>query len=208
VDGVVIRAFHPDAVRVECLRAQAGPVSLTPLEPKGFFGLFLPDLSPPMRYRLRYHFADGRTWELYDPYSFLPTLGDLDLHLFNEGNHRRLWRHLGAHRREVDGIGGASFSVWAPNARRVSVVGDFCGWDGRILPMRQMGSSGVFELFVPGVEPGARYKYEIKTRDGNLRLKCDPYGQAMEQPPATASLIPRSAHRWGDGEWLKRATAR
>ena len=116
----------------------------------------MPARAVPLRYRLRFHFADGRTWERDDPYRFLPTLGELDLHLFGEGTHRRLWQHLGAHPRRVDGTAGVAFAVWAPNAQRVSVVGDFCGWDGRLFPMRQLGSSGVFELFVPGPRARAR----------------------------------------------------
>ena len=125
----------------------------------------------PLDYRLRFHYADGAIWERGDPYRFLPTLGDVDLHLFNEGTHRELWKKLGAHVRTIDGVRGVSFAVWAPNARRVSVVGDFCGWDGRIYPMRMLGSSGVWELFVPDVEPGALYKFEILTREGDSRSR-------------------------------------
>ncbi len=201
--GAVVRAFHPDAVAAECLLASGGPpFAMHSLGPGGVFGLFLPDLSLPLAYRVRFHFADGQIWEREDPYRFLPTLGDLDLHLFNEGTHRRLWEALGAHARRVDGVDGTTFAVWAPSARRVSVVGDFCGWDGRVFPMRTLGSSGVFELFVPGVSPGALYKFEIKTRDGALRLKTDPFARAMELPPGSASRVTASSYRWGDEAWL------
>ncbi len=131
-----------------------------------------------------------------------PVIGDVDLFLFNEGNHHRLWEMLGAHPRTVDGAAGTAFAVWAPNARRVSVVGDFCGWDGRRHVMRPLASSGVWETFVPGVGPGALYKFEIETRDGRRLLKTDPVAQAMEHPPGTASRVFRSEHRWTDDAWL------
>jgi len=110
-----------------------------------------------------------------DPYRHWPTLGDLDLHLFNEGRHRRLWEVLGAHPRTHEGVAGTAFAVWAPNAKGVRVVGDWNFWDGRVHPMRSLGSSGVWELFIPGVEPGARYKYEIVAADERLTLKADPF---------------------------------
>ena len=202
VAGVVVRVHHPEAVDVRC-RVEGGEwVRLSPLERGGVFAAFLPGVRLPVRYRVRFHFANGSAVERDDPYRFLPTLGDTDLHLFGEGTHRRLWRHLGAHVRRIDEVDGVSFAVWAPNARRVSVVGDFCGWDGRILPMRQMGSSGIFELFVPGVEAGALYKYEIKTQSGDLRLKADPFAFAAERSPGTASRVVDSAYRWGDAEWM------
>jgi 1,4-alpha-glucan branching enzyme len=127
----------------------------------------------------------------------------MDLYLFGEGNHRRLWQVLGAHPRVVDGVEGVSFAVWAPNARRVSVVGEFCAWDGRRLPLRPLESSGIWERFVPGVSEGALYKYELETREGALRLKADPVGQLMELPPATASRVYRSRFEWSDGAWLE-----
>jgi 1,4-alpha-glucan branching enzyme len=201
-EGVVVRAFHPDAVAAECLEGDRGHrlVSLG----EGVFAAFLPGRRMPLAYRLRFHFSDGNAWERDDAYRFLPSLGELDLHLFGEGRHRRLWEVLGAHPRSVGGVAGTAFAVWAPNARRVSVVGDFCAWDGRLLPMRTLGSSGVFELFVPGVEPGATYKYEIRTRGGALRLKTDPFAFGMEPPPATASRVVRSAYTFGDEVWLAR----
>ncbi len=211
--GVVVRAFHPEAASIECLiggRDQSGArdarsvqsVALEKIDAGGLFAVLLPDRSLPLDYRLRLRFAGGQTWEREDPYRFAPTVGDMDQHLFNEGTHRRLWECLGAHERQIDGVTGVSFAVWAPNARRVSVVGDFCHWDGRLLPMRQMGSSGIFELFVPGVHPGALYKYEIKTRQGAIRIKADPVGTAMETPPGTASRVYVSSYDWNDHEWM------
>jgi 1,4-alpha-glucan branching enzyme len=198
--GAVVRAFHPDAVSALCL-SDDGAHEMQALG-GGLFGVFLAGAKPPWRYRLRFHFASGGSWERDDPYRFQPTLGDVDLHLFGEGTHRRLWQVLGAHPRVLEGVPGTSFAVWAPNAARVSVVGDFCGWDGRLLPMRSMGSSGVFELFVPGASPGAFYKYELRTREGALRLKTDPFASAMEPPPGSASRITGSSYAFDDAEWM------
>jgi len=215
VHGVVVRAFHPDARAAECvLPTEPGTESdvlhMLALSspdrdavPSGVFAAFLPGESLPLRYRLRFHFPDGTSWEREDPYRFLPTLGDVDLHLFNEGRHRRLWEALGAHPREIDGVAGTAFAVWAPSAARVSVVGDFCAWDGRLLPMRSLGSSGVFELFVPGVHAGALYKFEIRTREGLIRLKSDPMALSMELPPGSAARVTSSSYRWGDRAWME-----
>ena len=199
----VVRAYHPDAVSADCLVGN-GTVKLEPVADGGAFaGVIDVDARPPV-YRLRFRFRDGSTWEREDPYRFWPTLGEVDLHLFNEGTHRRLWQCLGANPRRVDGVDGVSFAVWAPNARRVSVIGDFCGWDGRRLPMRQLGSSGVFELFVPELEAGVLYKYEIKVDNGDLRVKTDPFAVSMEHPPGTASRVYASRYEWSDDSWMRR----
>jgi 1,4-alpha-glucan branching enzyme len=138
-----------------------------------------------------------------DPYRHWPTLGDLDLHLYNEGRHRRLWEVLGAHPRAHEGVAGTAFAVWAPNARAVRVVGDWNFWDGRVHPMRSLGNSGVWEIFLPGVAPGARYKYEIITADERLTLKADPFAFATEVPPGTASVVAEpSRHTWDDARWV------
>ncbi len=207
-DGVVIRAYHPDASAVDCLLEDGASLRLEPLGRGGLFAGFVAGARLPIRYRLRFHFANGASWERDDPYRFLPSLGDVDLHLFNEGTHRRLWHCLGAHPRRFDGVDGVAFAVWAPNARRVSVIGDFCRWDGRLFPMRAMGSSGVFEIFVPELAPGAYYKYEIKTQDGALRVKTDPFAFSMELPPGTASRVVSSSYLWGDSEWMSTRTRR
>ena len=138
-----------------------------------------------------------------DPYRFLPTVGELDLHLVGEGRHEELWEKLGAHVRELEGVRGTAFAVWAPSAKSVSVVGDFNYWDGRMHPMRSLGSSGIWEVFLPGVEPGARYKFEILTQDGEIRLKADPLAFEAEVPPKTASVVHEPQHEWADEEWLR-----
>jgi 1,4-alpha-glucan branching enzyme len=170
------------------------------------FEVFLPGARAPLTYRLRFHFHEGGTWERDDPYRFLPTLGELDLHLIGEGAHRRLWQTLGSQVRNIDGTPGTAFAVWAPNARSVSVVSEFNGWDGRLLPMRSLGNSGIWELFVPGIGEGTIYKYEIRTQEGALRSKADPFGREMELPPATATRVTVSRHTWGDAEWMKQRT--
>ena len=144
-----------------------------------------------------------------DPYGFLPTIGATDLEEFAGGRHVAAWRFLGAQPMQVDGIAGVRFAVWAPNAARVSVVGPLCEWDGRRYPMRVLGGSGVWELFMPGLGAGEFYKFEIRSRhDGALTLKSDPYGRASELRPATASIVTQSAHSWGDGEWMQRRAQR
>jgi 1,4-alpha-glucan branching enzyme len=199
--GVVVRAFHPEARAVDCLLALGRSERLQPLG-RGLFAGFVPGGTLPLAYRLRWHFASGDSVEREDPYRFTPSVGALDQHLLNEGTHRRLWRALGARLRTLDGVAGTAFAVWAPNATRVSLVGDFCHWDGRLLPMRALGSSGIFELFVPGLEPGALYKYEIRTQEGALRLKTDPMASFMECPPHTASRIHASSYRFEDAAWI------
>ena len=205
-DGVVIRAFHPDAVGCAVL-IEGTEHSATPLG-NGVFALFVAHGRLPMVYRLRFVFPDGATWERDDPYRFLPTLGEIDQHLFGEGTHRRLWEVLGSHVRVAEGTLGTSFAVWAPNALRVSLVGDFNRWDGRVFPMRALGSSGIWELFVPGVGPSALYKYEIKTQEGALRIKTDPLAREMEPPPATASRVTESRYVWGDDAWMQARVGR
>jgi 1,4-alpha-glucan branching enzyme len=199
--GTVVRAFHPDATAAECQPGDGARAIPMQALGDGLFAVRV-DAAPPFRSRIRFRFPSGDTWEHLDPYQFLPTLGEMDLHLFNEGTHRRLWTRLGAHVRQVDDVRGVSFAVWAPTARRVSLVGEFCRWDGRLLPMRQLGSSGVFELFVPGIQPGTLYKFEIKTAAGDIRIKTDPLALSMELPPGTASRVYESQYVWGDDAWM------
>ncbi len=201
VDGSVVRAFHPDAIACDLIL----DVRSRAMEPigGGVFETFVPGLMPGPSYRVCFRFENGASWERDDPYRFLPTLGNVDVHLFHEGTHRRLWEVLGAHVRKVAGVSGVSFSVWAPNARRVSVVGDFSRWDGRLFPMRRLAGSGVFELFVPGLEAGAVYKFELKTQEGMLRLKTDPMARAMEVPPQSASRVEATSYVWEDAAWMK-----
>ncbi|HEY0136784.1 MAG TPA: 1,4-alpha-glucan branching protein GlgB, partial [Nannocystis sp.] len=200
--GIVVRAFHPNAITVECV-LEAGPRLPLHHEGGGLFSAFLPGASSTLRYHLRFEFPFGDPWEHADPYRFAPTIGPLDLHLLGEGNHHRLWEVLGAHPRVLDGYTGTAFAVWAPNAQRVSVVGDFCAWDGRLFPMRELGA-GFFEIFIPDVHPGTLYKYELITREGLIRVKTDPCAASLEAPPSTASRIVRSdTYTWGDAEWMQ-----
>ena len=199
-DGVVVRAYHPDAMTAICVVGdEAHALHALGL---GLFGTDIAERESLPPYRIRFGFGGDRAWERVDPYQFGPTIGEVDLHLFNEGTHRRLWRALGAESQTVRGIAGVSFKVWAPNALGASVVGDFCGWDGRLLPMRLMGNSGVFELFVPGVAENALYKFEIRTREGAIRLKTDPFARAMEAPPGSAARVFASGFEWSDDEWM------
>jgi len=204
--GVIVRAMMPHVASVECVIEDGRVV---PLERQAdglsdLFAGFIPGATLPLQYQLRFTFVDGSTWQRRDPYRFLPTLGDVDLHLFNEGTHRQLWKKLGAHVRTIAGVRGVSFAVWAPNARRVSVVGEFCNWDGRVFPMRLLGSSGVWELFIPGLQEGALYKFELLTREGAIRLKTDPFAAKMEQPPGNASIVQlEDSYVWRDSLWVE-----
>jgi 1,4-alpha-glucan branching enzyme len=199
-DGqVVIRAWRPDATAVAAL-VGADRVELDRVHPAGLFEGAVARSRVPT-YQLEVSYQSG-TYTLDDPYRFLPTIGEIDLHLFGEGRHERLWQKLGAHQLELDGVTGTGFAVWAPNARAVRVVGDFNRWDGRLHPMRSLGPSGVWELFVPGVGAGARYKYELVTANGDLVLKADPMAQATEAPPATASVVYTSSYQWDDEAWM------
>jgi 1,4-alpha-glucan branching enzyme len=202
--GVVVRAYRPEAktVRVQPANKSAA-VEAKLKDPSGLWEALLPKAKLPLAYELEVEYADGSTYTLRDPYSFLPTLGDLDIHLAMEGRHEELYERLGAHVREIDGAVGTAFAVWAPNARSVSVVGDFNSWDGRLNPMRTLGSSGIWELFIPGVGDGQKYKYEIRAQDGRLRIKADPVAFATEVPPANASVIHDYRHEWSDDEWLQ-----
>ncbi|MGH3689059.1 MAG: 1,4-alpha-glucan branching protein GlgB [Microbacterium sp.] len=163
--------------------------------------------GPPLPYRIATRYADHDETLSGDPYRHPPTLGDLDLHLIAEGRHERLWDALGAHLRTFDGEIGVSFAVWAPNATAVRVVGDHNDWNGEAHAMRSMGVSGVWELFIPGLPIGTRYKYQIRTRDGGWILKADPMALAAEVPPDTASIVATSAHTWSDGAWMTRRAA-
>jgi 1,4-alpha-glucan branching enzyme len=205
-DGVVVRALIPNAQRAE-LRLGDGRMVQMERVAEGLsdlYAAFIPGATLPLDYRLRSYYADGAVWQRIDPYRFLPTLGEMDLHLFNEGTHLELWKKLGAHPRVIDGVSGVSFAVWAPSARRVSVIGDFCGWDGRVFPMRVLGGSGVWELFVPEITPGALYKFEMLTHENALRVKTDPYAAKMEQSPGTASIVQaEDTYAWSDAGWMR-----
>ena len=203
-EGVAIRVFRPAACAITAQLEDGTEVELQQIHPGGVFEAVVEDAELPLRYRLEVDYGSAGKFTIDDPYGFLPTIGELDQHLIGEGRHEELYDKLGAHVIEHQGVLGTAFAVWAPAARAVSVVGDFNMWDGRLHAMRSLGSTGVWELFLPGVEPGARYKYEILDAEGELRLKADPYAQQAEHPPQTASIVFRSEHRWGDSDWLVR----
>jgi 1,4-alpha-glucan branching enzyme len=202
--GVVVRAFRPGASAITALVDGGPELELEEIHPGGVFEGFVEGAELPLRYRLEVDYGESGTFTIDDPYRFPPTIGDFDLHLIGEGRHEELYQRLGAHVREFDGVRGTAFAVWAPAARAVSVVGDFNSWDGRLHAMRSLGPGGIWELFLPGVEPGARYKYEILAADGELRLKADPCAQAAERPPQTASVVTEVKHQWRDAAWLER----
>ncbi|MFD4786778.1 1,4-alpha-glucan branching enzyme [Streptomyces sp. NPDC058459] len=196
--GVALRVFRPHAEAVtavfEDVRAELRD------DGEGFFSGLLP-LTEVAVYRLLVTY-DGAVHETEDPYRFLPALGELDLHLLGEGRHEELWRALGARVLTRQGVTGTRFAVWAPNALGVRVAGGFDFWDATGFPMRSLGSSGVWELFVPGVGEGELYKFEITRPDGSHTLRADPMARRTEVPPATSSIVDVSHHEWGDAEWL------
>ncbi|MEZ7003008.1 1,4-alpha-glucan branching enzyme [Streptomyces sp. AD55] len=198
--GIAFRALRPYARGVSVV-VGGRRHALVP-EGDGLFSgvLELPEIPA---YRLAVVYGEDER-ETEDPYRFLPALGDVDLHLIGEGRHERLWRALGAEPMTHQGVTGTRFTVWAPNALGVRVAGDFTHWDGTAFPMRSLGSSGVWELFLPGIGEGARYKFEIHSRYGQRFLKADPMARRTEVPPATASVVTASHHTWGDAEWMSR----
>jgi 1,4-alpha-glucan branching enzyme len=205
-DGLVIRAMLPGAESVAIVDRASGAVIdfAEPVHPDGLFVTRLTTRRERFAYRLRAVW-DGETHEFDDAYRFPPILGDLDMYLLAEGTHHDSYRKLGAHPMTVEGIEGVAFALWAPNARRVSIVGAFSAWDGRRLPMRKRHAGGFWEIFVPGIGPGEVYKYEIIGADGALALKADPHAAQSELPPRTASVVAApSRYQWGDDAWLAR----
>jgi len=205
---LVVRAYLDDARTCEVVDIASGENERYPLKrltEDGFYEGVIEGRDDFFPYRLRIERYNGEIRQFYDPYGFLPTLGEGDIYLFNEGNDHFVHNKMGAHVREVDGVQGVAFAVWAPNAERVSVVGGFNHWDGRYHPMRSMGASGVWELFIPGLEDGAKYKYEIATRHGYPHLKTDPYATRFEPPPYNSSIVCTvDEYEWNDAEWLER----
>jgi 1,4-alpha-glucan branching enzyme len=206
--GVVVRAFLENVVSCEVVDYLAQPerrYKLTRVEGTGFFEGFIGDHAEVFAYRLRTERANGEVRQFYDPYCFLPTLSEDDLYLINQGNDHRVYRKLGSHVRECGNVKGVSFAVWAPSAKRVSVVGDFNHWDGRYHPMRMLGSSGIWELFIPGMETGIKYKYELLSGANFLLLKTDPYALYFEPPPHNASVVwDLGNYHWNDAAWLEK----
>ena len=205
-NDLAIRVFRPDAENIEIVTS-AAPGKTIPaerLDRQGFFQAVLPDMPRDTDYQLQITGWNGTTWIARDPYCYGTIMGEVDLHLFAEGNHLQIYEKFGAHLRTIGGVEGVYFAVWAPNAVRVSVVGDFNGWDGRVNPMRKLLGSGVWELFLPDVKEGTHYKFEIKTFTGALLLKSDPFAFFNQWGKETSSLV-FNLHRyqWADAKWME-----
>src|SRR5919106_5792291 len=204
--GVAVRALLPQASRVRVIPVlgDLAPRAMEPVHPAGLFEAIFPDVRRPFAYRLEVGDGQGAIAMVEDPYRFPSTLGEFDRHLLAEGTHYGVSDKLGAHLTVLDSVAGTVFAVWAPDARRVNVVGDFNAWDGRRHAMRRHPANGIWEIFVPAVEPGARYKFEIRSQSGApIALKADPYAFAFEpEAPRTAAVVYRlEDHRWRGGEW-------
>ena len=216
---LAIRTFRPGATETVVLWRGSATFPAYQIHPAGFFEAIVPpdqvnlrrdDSISPSAYRVQFRFADGSTLETLDPYAFPTLLTEYDLYLFGEGTHYQNYEKLGAHVRELEGVSGVHFAVWAPNAQRVSVVGDFSLWDGRANAMRSRGASGIWEIFMPELREGALYKFEILSRvNHHLGLKSDPYGFAAEMRPKTASVVCSiDRHKWNDAAWLETRASR
>ncbi|MGH7880795.1 MAG: GlgB N-terminal domain-containing protein, partial [Candidatus Binataceae bacterium] len=200
--GVIVRALRPDAERVALLTDDADRYPMIAHD-GGVFDLLLADRREVFTYRLEVHHADGRVSMVREPYGFLPSLGEFDLHLWSEGSHERAWEKMGACACVIGGVAGVAFAVWAPAAAGVSVVGDFNAWDGRLHLMRVLGNSGVWEIFIPDFPAGGLYKFEIHTRDGAVLLKTDPFATATQAPPHTAAKVDHASFAFTDEAWIE-----
>ncbi|MEV8045390.1 1,4-alpha-glucan branching protein GlgB [Streptomyces griseoluteus] len=196
--GVLFRALRPNAREVSVLAD--GVRSPLVSEGDGLFSAVLPYPEIPA-YELVVAYDDGEQ-TVHDPYRFAPALGELDLHLIREGRHEELWKALGAEPMTHEGVQGTRFTVWAPNAQGVRLAGEFTFWDGTQYPMRSLGAAGVWEVFLPGIGEGAKYKFEITSRYGHRFLKADPMARLTEVPPDTASVVTSSRYAWDDAEWM------
>lgn len=205
--GVTFRCLRPLAERVEVVFDDDTAQDLRHVG-HGVFEVTVPGLDKVPGYRLRIRYPDGAPYEMLDPYRHWPTLGEVDLHLIGEGRHERLWEALGARVMRHEDVDGVAFTVWAPNARGIRVVGDFNHWDGQGHPMRSLGRSGVWELFIPGLAQRERYKFQILGADGVWRDKADPMARRTEIPPQTASVVEKSDYVWDDGAWIAQRTER
>ncbi|MBA3962575.1 MAG: 1,4-alpha-glucan branching protein GlgB [Chthoniobacterales bacterium] len=210
-EDLVIRVFRPEGREVQIVAAN-DPTQIFPAERLHIEGLYqatVPKETRAFSYLVKVIAFDGSERTFRDPYSYGPIMGEMDLHLFAEGNDKKLYEKFGAHLRELGGDRGVSFVVWAPNAARVSVVGDFNVWDGRMHPMRKLLASGVWEIFIPGVAEGAHYKYEIKTQSGTLLLKSDPFGFFSQHGTETSSMVyDLKRYCWDDDGWMRERAAR
>jgi 1,4-alpha-glucan branching enzyme len=205
-DDLEIRVFRPDARAVDVVldREAEKPIAAERIQQDGFFCATVPGVSHDVPYHLRVTGWDGSQQLMRDPYQYGPIMGEVDLHLFAEGQDWKIYEKFGAHLRTVGDAAGVYFAVWAPNAQRVSVVGDFNNWDGRVNPMRKLIGSGVWELFVPGIKQGTHYKFEIRAQTGAVLLKSDPFALFNQHGKATASLVyDLERYTWNDGEWME-----
>ncbi|HEX3599350.1 MAG TPA: 1,4-alpha-glucan branching enzyme, partial [Lacipirellulaceae bacterium] len=205
-DDLEIRVFRPDARSVDILldREPDKPIAAVQIQQEGFFLATVPGATRDLAYHLRITGGDGSKHVTRDPYQYGPIMGEVDLHLFAEGQHWKIYEKFGAHLRMVGDAAGVYFAVWAPNAQRVSVVGDFNNWDGRVNPMRKLLDAGVWELFLPGIKEGAHYKFEIRTQTNAVLLKSDPFAFFNQHGKATASLVyDLERYSWNDGEWME-----
>jgi len=199
--GIIVRVFDPVADSVIFISGDIR-MEMTKVQPTGFFEAVFPQKKDHFGYTLERHYGSD-VFTAEDPYHFLPEIGDMDLYLFNQGAHQRVYDIMGAHVRTPGGVRGVAFTVWAPNAARVSVVGSFNCWDGRRHPMRLMGTSGIWEIFIPGIGPGDLYKFEIRTKKGDILTKLDPYARRTEKRPNTAGIVPNAEpFEWHDAEWM------
>ncbi len=198
----IVRTFQPQAQSVSIIGANGDELaSMERVNAKGFFAAMMPPRK--RRYRLRITTASGHQYEIEDPYRFPVSLGEMDLYLLGEGSHQKIYSTLGAHSQTILGVAGTRFAVWAPNASRVSVVGDFNDWDGRRHVMRLHPANGIWEIFVPDVKPGAKYKFELTDGRGKLLpLKSDPFARYCEPPPGNASIVYQDRYSWKDDKWM------
>lgn len=205
-EGFVLRVFRPETLAMTVRGSGGEEVEMSRLDVAGFYEAVYPGVKERFRYELTYRFNNGDSLTVVDPYAFGPVLGEQDLYFFGEGNHRHLHDCMGAHLREIDGVAGVSFAVWAPNAHRVSVVGDFNVWDGRVHPMRN--HNGTWEIFIPGIAAGEHYKFEIVGAEGNLFVKSDPFAFFSQHSTQTASITcDRSGYLWKDEAWMQKRAA-
>jgi 1,4-alpha-glucan branching enzyme len=203
------RVLRPDAAKVRIVAVDGGTFDLVRIHESGLFEAVLPGVDGEFGYTLEFTGHDGTKWRSHDPYSFGPVLGEMDIYLFNEGTHYDVYKKLGAHVMEIGGVPGVHFSVWAPAAQRVSVAGDFNGWDGRVHPMRKMVPSGVWEIFLPGVHEGAHYKFEIRGPQGEVFLKTDPYAFFAQHTIETGCMVfDLNRFGWSDSEWMQKRAQR
>ncbi len=210
--ATAVRALLPNARQAWILDTAHGRSSgqarmMRKVHPSGLYEGLCPDfgVGEAPTYQLRVQNEDGRVTTIHDPYAFPAMLSDFDLHLFGQGRHLDAYEKFGAQLREIQGVQGVNFAVWAPNAQAISIVGDFNGWDGRCHPMHRRENSGVWELFIPGLAAGEKYKLRVKGQWGEVIDKCDPFGFAAELPPRTASVVADlNRHSWNDGDWMRR----